>query len=76
MRESARNELMDNKAQGTKKNLKTFLKNKYRNSPCPCNSGKKLKQCCFSLMKQIVKETNPNKKEILLQKFNTLLGDK
>lgn len=29
-----------------------------RNDPCPCGSGKKYKNCCMEIDKQIIKEVN------------------
>jgi len=30
--------------------VRTLKKNKYRNKPCPCGSGKKYKKCCLHLV--------------------------
>jgi len=31
-----------------KEMIKQLNKNKLRNKPCPCGSGKKFKKCCFT----------------------------
>lgn len=38
-----------------------------RNTPCPCNSGKKFKRCCLRTMTQIVNKEDAEKAKPIIK---------